>query len=130
MIDPTLVTNHLAVNLVTKGTLNISAIEKGMLVMPAYPEPMLRRKRGGLGWAEPTRYVDPNAIQINIDWFKKVPKHKTIGVELSDVEKYIKAELIKESTEFKSETRNIEVELLQPEKKPKIKIELIEVEIN
>ena len=128
-MDPTLVpSNHLAINLVTKGRLNISATEKGMLVMPAYPEPMVRRKRGGGAyWAEPVRYVDPSAIHLNIDWFKKVPKYKTIGVELSDVEKYINVELMKG---VDSNPKIIEAFLVKGSTKPKVKIELTEVEIN
>lgn len=134
-MDPTLVPNHLASNLVTKGTLNISIIDKGVLVPNAenYPQQYRKRGGGGLAYGYPYKQVDPSAIQLSIDWFKKVPKYKTIGVELADVEKKVKVELIKENVDFvdKDNLKNISVELVTENvDKPKIKIELTQVEIN
>lgn len=109
--------NHISLNLVTKGLLNISNITKGMITFVTIITP---KKRSGGGSGGNYAYKGPydvpifkkieeiddiSVIQVHIDW-NKLPKNINKKLEVKLLKKQITAEILKETG------KNINVEIV------------------
>jgi len=100
-----MITNHIALNLVTKGLLNISDITKGMIIFIQIVTPTKKGSRGGSGdyayeldsplFKKIEELDNINFIKVYVDWNKSINKNKKIEAKL--IKKYIEAEILKET---------------------------------
>lgn len=117
-------TNHNALNLVTKGLLNISSITKGVVYQIVFKNKKIRG--GGSAYEEilpPLYYEKQNLyneihkleeddikiIKVHVDWDKHGKVFKTLDekrIEVKLIKKHIKAEILKETN------KNIKIELI------------------
>lgn len=114
--------NHIALNLATKGLLNISNITKGMLLLGYRITPRIIRKGGSpqydegpifKKYEEPEDFIkdvkeieDIDYIEVKVDWNKKIDrKNKKIEAEL--IKKHIEAILLRETG------KNIRIEIIE-----------------
>ena len=112
--------NHVALNLVTKGLLNISNITKGIVYQLVLKK--VKKRRGGSSpdVQKPPLYYereplfteikkhdeeDIELIKVYVDWDKRSKTFKKIEAKL--IEKYVKAEILKETS------KNIRIEILK-----------------
>ena len=125
--------NHVALNIVTKGLLNISNITKGIVYQLVLKSQ--KRRHGGSGKEYPDYNSDPEfydknqqiplyyekeplyneinkyeeedieLIKVYVDWDKRGKAFKKIEAKL--IEKYVKAEILKETS------KNIKIEILK-----------------
>ena len=103
-----MISNHIALNLVTKGLLNISNVTKGMITFVTIVTPRKKGKGGSGGnyvykgeydtpfFKKIEEVEDISIIQVHIDW-DKMPKDVNKKVEVKLLKKYIKAEILKET---------------------------------
>lgn len=115
-----MISNHIALNLVTKGLLNISNITKGMLLLGYKITPRIIKKGGSpqyddrpifKKYEEPEDFIkdvketeDIDYIEVTVDWNKKIDKKN----------KKIESELIKRQIEvilLRDTGKNIRVEI-------------------
>jgi hypothetical protein len=87
--------NHISVDIVTKGMLDTSIITKGILIPFVYEiiTPTVRRRGGGMYYGEMVDNIkkdikeivekdDGDYIKIYVNWDKKIDKNKKIQVKL------------------------------------------------
>lgn len=101
-----MLSNHVSLNLVTKGLLNISNITKGMITFVGIVTP--KRKSSGSGdyayrgdydpsfFKKIKEVEDISVIKVFIDW-NKIPKDTNKKIEVELLKKQIKAEILKET---------------------------------
>lgn len=100
--------NHIAVNLATKGLLNISNITKGMILINFVV--IFKRRGGGGGYATPPLYYDSKeplfrkieeqgddieSIKVYVDWNKSVTANYKMEAVLLKTQ--IEAEILNET---------------------------------
>lgn len=113
--------NHNAINIVTKGLLNISNITKGLVYKLVIKK--TKKRHGGSSadtiqkpplfyereplYNEINNYneEDIELIKVYVDWNKRGKAFKKIEAKL--IEKYVKAEILKETS------KNIKIEILK-----------------
>lgn len=111
-----IVSNHIALNLVTKGLLNISNLTKGIISLIEIVTPRRKASGGSGAYAYDHEYGpnlfkkikeeedDISVINVHVDWEKA--KNENIKIEVKLLKAYIEAEILKETG------KNLNVEII------------------